>query len=134
MSSFGLSHYHITIYTTDYLYWGLITSCEWNSFSIVSTSLHFKIVLSLMAIQNKMTWFLREWTLYHDFWYMLGFKQTPLIVIINREVLLQDEIHHFWTVMDYGICPVKCSRQIKYIVLSLLQGTELLSKTCACLA
>lgn len=111
MSSFGLSHYHITIYTTDYLYWGLIASSEWNSFSIVSTSLHFKIVFSLMEIQNKITLILeemssKEW--FHDS--MFGFKQTHWIVINNREALLEDEIYHFWTVMEYGVCPAKCSR------------------------
>lgn len=42
--------------------------------------------------------------------YVLGFKQTRLIVVINWELLLQDEIYHFWTVMEYGICPAKWSR------------------------
>lgn len=27
--------------------------------------------------------------------YVLGFKQTRLIVVINWELLLQDEIYHF---------------------------------------
>lgn len=41
---------------------------------------------------------------------MFGFKQTHWIGINNWEVLLEDEMYHFCTVMEYGVCPAKCSR------------------------